>query len=142
MYKYDSPYTDFNGVERKEDFYFNLTEAEILQMEFGTSGGLADQLLAIMRKKDGVVIMKTFSELIDASYGVKSPDGRTFEKTPEALRDFKSTKAYSDLYKKLVTDSDYAIEFVNSIIPGEVSKEEIDKLKSELGLNDTLPVNA
>lgn len=110
-------YKDFEGVERKETFCFNLTEAEILKMEWATSGGLANKLQKIMDKKDGVEVMKTFDEIIDAAYGVKSDDGRLFTKTPEALAEFKATQAYSDLYKKLCTDAEAAIDFVNAIIP-------------------------
>lgn len=135
MYKREATYTDFNGVERKEDFYFNLTEAEILKMEWGEAGGLADQLLRILKKKDAVEIMKTFDKLIDASYGVKSADGRLFVKNPEVLAEFKATQAYSDLYKEICTDSEKAIKFVMGIIPVEVNKEDINKLIEETGLS-------
>lgn len=135
MYKREATYTDFNGVERKEDFYFNLTEAEILKMEWGEAGGLADQLLRILKKKDAVEIMKTFDKLIDASYGVKSADGRLFIKNPEVLAEFKATQAYSDLYKEICTDSEKAINFVREIIPIEIDKESINKLIEENGLN-------
>lgn len=110
-------YKDFEGVKRKETFCFNLTEAEILKMEWATSGGLANKLQKIMDKKDGVEVMRIFDEIIDAAYGVKSDDGRLFLKTPEALAEFKATQAYSDLYKKLCTDAEEAINFVNAIIP-------------------------
>lgn len=131
MYKREATYKDFNGVERKEDFYFNLTEAEILKMEWSESGGFADQLLRILKKKDGIEIMKTFDMIIDASYGVKSPDGRLFIKTPEALGEFKSTQAYSDFYKEICTDSEKAINFVMQIIPAEVDKDQIDSFIKE-----------
>ena len=141
MYKRETTYTDFNGVERKEDFYFNLTEAEILKMEWAEVGGLADHLLRIINKKDAVEIMKTFNMLIDASYGVKSADGRLFIKNPEVLAEFKSTQAYSDLYKEICTDSEKAIKFIRNIIPVEIGKEDLDKmieenLSSMRGLDD------
>lgn len=135
MYKREATYIDFNGIERKEDFFFNLTEAEILKMEWGEAGGLADQLLRILKKKDAVEIMKTFDKLIDASYGVKSGDGRLFVKNPEVLAEFKATQAYSDLYKEICTDSEKAIKFVMEIIPVEVNKEDVDKLIKENGLS-------
>lgn len=135
MFIRNATYIDFNGVERKEDFYFNLTEAEILKMEWGEAGGLADQLLRILKKKDAVEIMKTFDKLIDASYGVKSPDGRLFIKNPEVLAEFKATQAYSDLYKEICTDSEKAIKFVMEIIPVAVDEKEINKMMEENGLN-------
>lgn len=117
MLAQEMTYTDFEGVERKEIFRFNLTEAEILKMEWSTSGGFANKLQNILDKKDAVLIMRTFDEIIDTSYGIISPDGRLFVKTPEALSEFKSTQAYSDLYKKLCTDANAAINFINSVIP-------------------------
>lgn len=135
MFIRNATYIDFNGVERKEDFYFNLTEAEILKMEWGEAGGLADQLLRILKKKDAVEIMKTFDKLIDASYGVKSPDGRLFIKNPEVLAEFKATQAYSDLYKEICTDSEKAIKFVMEIIPVAVDEKELNKMMEENGLN-------
>lgn len=131
MVRRETIYTDFDGNERKETFYFNLTEAEILQMEFETSGGLANKLQSIMDKKDAVEVMKTFRWLIDVSYGVKSPDGRTFDKTPEALAEFKGTMAYSDLYKELCTNAELAANFVAQVIPQTIDKEEINKIVGE-----------
>lgn len=127
-------YKDFEGVERKETFCFNLTEAEILKMEWGTSGGLANKLQKIMDKKDGVEIMRTFDEIINAAYGVKSDDGRLFIKTPEVLAEFKATQAYSDLYKKLCTDAEAAINFVNAIIPE--AKDAPNEIDDETQLKD------
>ena len=44
MFKKPITWTDYDGKEITEDFYFNLTRAEVMEMELGTEGGL-EQLL-------------------------------------------------------------------------------------------------
>lgn len=117
MLKKTMTYTDYNGVERTEDFYFNLTKAEVAEMEMGTSGGLAEMISSIVAAKDGPAILKIFKDLVLKAYGKKTPDGRRFEKSEEISKEFSETEAYSDLYIELATDADAAAEFVNGIIP-------------------------
>lgn len=119
MYKWPHKYTDYSGNEREETFYFNLSKGELLDLEWRTPGGLENYMKHIMSMMDGQKLADTFKMLIDKSYGVKSPDGREFIKTPEVLRHFQFTEAYSDLYMLLATDSTAAAEFVNGIFPKE-----------------------
>ena len=37
-------YKDFDGNERSEDFYFNLTQSEILKLETSLNGGLTSYM--------------------------------------------------------------------------------------------------
>lgn len=117
-------YKDFNGVEREEKFFFNLTKAEITEMELSTSGGLAENIKQIVDAQDTPQIIKIFKELILKSYGEKSIDGKRFRKvdengTPLSLA-FSETEAYSNLFMELATDDVKAAEFVNGIIPSEL----------------------
>lgn len=117
MYKDTRTYIDFNGEERTEDFYFNLTEAEVTKMELSTKGGLDNYISKISQEKDTPKIIELFEELICAAYGVKSADGKHFIKNKEELEMFKSTQAYSDLYMELATNDKKASEFINGITP-------------------------
>ena len=119
MIKKTIRYVDFNGVERTEDFYFNLSKAEIIEMNLTTNGGLKELIDRIMNAKDQLEIVKMFKLLIEKSYGVKSPDGRKFMKSPEILADFEATQAYSDLYSELTTNPEKAAEFFNGMMPAE-----------------------
>lgn len=123
MIKKSITYTDFNGVERTEDFYFNLTKAEILEMEMGTTGGLAEMITNIVAAQDQPAIIKIFKDLVLRSYGKKSPDGRRFMKSDEIRDDFAQTEAYSQLFMELATDADAAAKFVNGIVPADVAKQ-------------------
>lgn len=117
MYKKTITYEDYNNVTRTEDFYFNLTQAELAEMEFGTSGGLAYMLTQISKSMDQPSIIAMFKKIILAAYGVKSPDGKYFRKTEEIRNDFMSTEAYSILFMELASDSDSASEFINGVTP-------------------------
>lgn len=117
MLKQTLTYTDYDENERTEDFYFNLSKAEIAEMELTTEGGLEKMLKKIIATMDIPKIMEIFKELILKSYGEKSPDGKRFIKSRELSEAFSQTEAYSDLFVKLATDPDAAIAFVNGIIP-------------------------
>lgn len=132
MYTIPIKYTDYNGNERSENFMFNLSKAEIVEMELSTQGGFAERIQHIIDAQDTPTLVKIFKDLILKSYGVKSADGRRFEKSEELSREFSQTEAYSDLYMKLATDADAASEFVNNIVPAEV-REQIKESESVSG---------
>ena len=110
-------YTDFNGVEREEEFMFNLTEAEITEMELTTEGGLSDSIKKIISAQNTPQIIETFKMLLLKSYGEKSADGRRFVKSEELSKEFTQTNAYSQLFMKLATDDKTTVAFINGIIP-------------------------
>ena len=120
MYVKEMEYTDFNGVTRKEKFYFNLTKAEILDMELGKAGGLTEYIRKIIEAQDTPTIMALFKSLLLSSYGVKSDDGRRFIKNDEVREDFEQTQAFSDLYMELALNDEEASRFVNAIIPADM----------------------
>jgi hypothetical protein len=121
MLKKPITYTDYNGVERTEDFYFNLTKAEVMEIELSTSGGLTEMISRIVAAQDAPAIIKIFKELVLKAYGEKSPDGKYFlkeDKDGRPLADaFKQTEAYSQLFMELATDAEAAAAFCNGIIP-------------------------
>lgn len=123
MLKKTMTYTDYDGNSRTETFYFNLTRAEVARMELSTSGGMSEMIDRIIEAQDRPSLITVFEELIQKSYGVKTPDGRGFTKKKEDLDNFMSTEAYSDLYMELVTDAKKAAEFFNGIMPKDVDKK-------------------
>lgn len=123
MLKETITYPDYNEVERTEDFYFNLTEAEIMEMELGTAGGLAEMIQRIVASNDTPAILKIFKELVLKAYGVKSADGKRFIKNDEIRDEFVQTNAYSQLFVKLATDADAAAKFVNGIMPAKLVEQ-------------------
>lgn len=137
MLKKNIKYTDYNGVERTEDFYFNLTKAELMEMEMGTNGGLAESIQKIINTQDAPAIIQIFKDIILKAYGEKSADGKRFIKisdngTPVSIG-FSQTEAYSQLFMELATDADEAAKFIKGIIPNDIniSDEEIKKLQEQ-----------
>lgn len=117
MLKKTMTYTDYNGVERTEDFYFNLTKAEIMELEMSTSGGFCEMINEIIAAQDAPAIMKAFKDIILKSYGEKSPDGKRFVKSEELSTAFSQTEAYSMLFMELANDAEALSNFIDAIIP-------------------------
>ena len=118
-------YTDYNGVEREETFLFNLTKAELMEMELGTTGGLTEMIQKIIETKDAPSIIKIFKDIILKAYGEKSLDGKRFIKINDAgiplSNAFSQTEAYSQLFMELATDSKAAAAFINGIVPSDIN---------------------
>ena len=125
MLKKTFVYTDYNGVERTEDHYFNLNKAEVMEIEMSTKGGLAETIKRVIAAQDAPAIIIIFKDLIRKSYGVKSADGKRFIKSAELWEEFEQTEAYSMLFMELATDADKAAEFINGIIPADLNQQAI-----------------
>ena len=122
MLKKSISYTDYNDVDRTEDFYFNLSKAELMTLEMGTVGGFAEMCEKITMSNDIPSIIEVFKQIIYKSYGEKSADGKRFIKNKELSDAFTQTEAYSNLFMELATDADAASEFINGIIPKNLDK--------------------
>nr|DAV94815.1 MAG TPA: hypothetical protein [Caudoviricetes sp.] len=126
---------DFGGTERTEDYYFNLTKAEIMEMQLCTDGGFVETVKKIVEAKNQLELTHLFKKIICASYGVLSPDGRKFVKNQQVLDDFMATQAYSDLYIELLSgDGKAAEDFVNGILPKDLTNEAAKAPVSQPGL--------
>lgn len=127
MYIREIEYTDYNGDTRKKNFYFNLTSAELIEMELSADGGFDKYIERIANAQKTPEIVKVFKELITKSYGEKSDDGESFIKIdPKTGRPFseafEQTAAYSVLFTQLITDADAAAEFINQVIPADAAE--------------------
>lgn len=134
MFKDTVTYVDFDGNERKEDLYFNLTKAEVIAMENSVLGGLSKRLEKIVNSLDNVQIMDSFIDLIKSSYGVKSEDGKRFIKSPKLTEEFMQTGAYDEFFMKLISDEEFAGKFIQGIAPANLSDMDIEKAKKDLGM--------
>lgn len=123
MYKITKTYKDYDGNERTEDFYFNLTKAEILETQLSINGGLEKMVQKIINTQDSAAMIKLFKDLVLLAYGEKSEDGRRFIKSKEVKDNFSETEAYSEIFVELATDDKAAAAFMNGIIPQEYRDE-------------------
>ena len=133
MLKKPITYTDYNGKVITENFHFNLSTAELIKLEMSTmtlsedmastTGGLQEHIQAVIDSRSGKRIVEMFDMFVDASFGVRSEDGRKFVKNDEVLQDFKATPAYDVVFMELVTDADAGARFINGIMPAEALAE-------------------
>lgn len=124
MLKKRIKYTDYDGNEREEDFYFNLSKAELIELELTTEGGLEQMIQKITDTRDMPKLIELFKRLILMSYGEKSENGKRFIKSKELSDAFAQTEAYSELFMELATDDKAASEFVNGIVPQGLSEDD------------------
>lgn len=122
MYKKTITYTDYNGNERTEDFYFNLTEADVAKMELRVKGGFVEYVNRIIANQDQASLIDTWENIIKSSFGVKTPDGRSFMRDETALAEFMATEAYSKMFMEFLRDADAAGQFINGIVPNKDKK--------------------
>lgn len=122
MIKETITYVDYNGTERTEDFYFNQTKTELLRMEQDKNGAFSTVLEKFIKAKDQADLFDAIEKFIYKSYGVKSEDGRTFEKDEKLSKAFFQSPAYEVLFDKLNADAEYAYKFIMGIVPAELSK--------------------
>lgn len=131
MYKKKITYTDFNGNERTEDFYFNLSRSEMIMLESTTPGGYAAMLQRIIDSKDNTSLMHEFTNLIKMSYGVKSEDGKHFIKNNEVVEDFMNSAAFDQMFTEFFTTENAASDFANGIIPQNIDRQKFSIASSK-----------
>ena len=119
MHKETISYVDYNGNERIETAYFNLSEAELTDWNISEDGGLAAVMQRIIDSKNGAEIMRMFKKILRKSYGVKSDDGKRLIKSKKLFKEFSETEAYNILFMKLCTDAKAAADFIESTIPSQ-----------------------
>ena len=130
MYKKTINYTDFDGNQRSEVFYFNLTKAEMVKMEL-RANGMQEMLKRITEAEDAYRVAEVVEDIICRSYGEKSLDGKRFVKSQEITDSFKASEAYSELFMELMRDSNAASDFVNGIMPAELREAAAQQLAQE-----------
>ena len=135
MLKKTIKYTDYNGKEREEDFYFGVNKAELTEMEYSEEGGFDKYLTKILKEENAKEIMNTVKRFILKSYGEKSEDGKRFVKSEELSLGFAQTEAYSELFIEICSNPDKATEFILGILPDSIREEikkEIEKTSNKI----------
>ena len=136
MLKKTITYTDYDGMERTEDFWFNLSKTELTKLDAELPGGVLGVLRKIIDKKDRKALVDFIETLILRSYGEKTLDGKRFVKTPNMAEEFMQTPAYDELFMSILSDTDSQTSFINGVIPQSMAKEieQTDKKQVENAL--------
>lgn len=141
MLKKTIKYTNWDGVEVEEDFYFNLTKTELIKMQIDEQESLSDKLLKIIKSKNTIEIIKIFESIVLKAYGEKSPDGRRFIKVNDngvsLAKQFIETPAYDALYFEMITEPEKFAALVNALIPADLA-EQVKKMQESGQIPDEL----
>lgn len=123
MIKKTVQYVDFNGDSQTEDVYFNLSKAEITEMELSQQGGLlTEHIKKITEAKDNKELITLFKDILVKSIGRRSEDGKRFIKNDAIREEFMSSEAYSTIFMELAFNDEAATEFMNGVMPGDLVK--------------------
>lgn len=126
MYVKPITYTDYDGVQHTEKFYFNISKAELIEMDASETGGLTKRLQEIVDANETADIFKRVKSIILKAYGRKSPDGKRFIKSLEMSQEFEQTEAYSELIMEFMQNPKSFEEFMRHTLP-KVDAEETTK---------------
>ena len=116
MLKKTINYVDFDGNKREEDHYFHLSKTELREMELSESGGMSEKMNRIIKAQNVPELYAVFKSIILAAYGIKSPDGKRFEKSERITKEFTQTNAYDVLMDEICTNADAAANFMNKLV--------------------------
>lgn len=136
MLKRSITYTNFNDEQVTEEHYFNVTKAELVEMEMSTKEGLQSWLNEILKSEDREKIFAEFKKIIMSAYGERSADGRSFIKTPEIQEAFSHTGAFHQLLFEIATEADKAADFILGTLPKDLAAQ----TKGTMGRDQDKPV--
>ena len=141
MYVKKIKYTDYDGNEREEKFYFHLNKAELLKLQYSINGGYQSYIKRLMETQNEAEIMDIFTNFVNLTYGVKSNDGKTFIKNEQVLNEFVQSEAYSEFFTELMASQKAQLEFIKGIMPDALLadvKRELEAHKGELDIDEDL----
>lgn len=145
MLKKTIQFQDWNGVTLEEDFYFHLSKNELVEMVAAENGDLVSRIKDIVSRGDGSEILSTFRMIILKSYGIRSADGRRFQKSDLISEEFTQTDAFDRLYMELCTDANASAEFIRGILPVDIedmpSIENVVDIHSAIGVSHEVDVD-
>jgi hypothetical protein len=127
MLKKPIKYKDFDEQDVEEEFYFNISEAEVIELEHEHKGGMSGWLEELVKIEDNRQMFAELKKIILLSYGEKSPDGKQFLKKDSEGRplsaQFEQSAAYNALMFEIFSDEGNAAAFLTGVFPERVRKE-------------------
>ena len=117
MLKKKITYTDYNGMERTDNFYFNMTEREIVMLlaRLGVED-LKEYANKLAESGDLKSMFSFVDDIILSSVGAKSEDGKRFVKTQKIRDDFEQSEAYNVMFMDFLQNPSSASSFASAIV--------------------------
>jgi hypothetical protein len=123
MFKHNIKYTDFNGTERDEDFYFHLSLPEVARIEARVGTSIKHHTENLISQGNNKDLLDFLEETILTSYGKKSNDGKSFMKSPELRREFEYSQAYANMFEQMLLDKEWAAKFGEGVADNGKAKK-------------------
>lgn len=120
MLKKSITYEDYNEETQTEDFYFNFTKLELIELEVKFEGGLEGHLKKIMETENGKDAYYLFKDIVLAAYGTKSEDGKRFIKSDKLREEFESSPALSELIISFLENPKEGARFLEDCLPAKL----------------------
>lgn len=122
MLKKSITYTDFDGNEVTDTFYFNLTKSEVVELEASQQGGIEAFVKRVSAAQDNKTLLAEFKRIVLLAYGEKSPDGKRFIKNDELREEFSQTAAFDELFIDLISVEGSAVNFFKGLLPKDLTE--------------------
>lgn len=118
-------YTDFDDNEVTETFEFNLTKAELTELNFLEDGSDLATVLGAMADGSTNVrqVLEILKDILTKAVGKKSDDGKLFEKNDRIRAELFATNAYSELLYELIDSPQKAADFMTGLLPKDIRSE-------------------
>ena len=120
MFSKEFEYTGYDGKPKKDTYWFNLSEAELYEIDLSSIRGFTGEMNKLLKEERTKEIVDAFKNIILGAVGTVSADGRKFLKSEEIREDFYRSKAYSQLFVELVSSGAKLAEFLKGAIPEEI----------------------
>lgn len=125
-------YVDAVGNSVEEELRFNLTKAEITEMQYSVKGGLSAMIEQLSVTDDAAVVVRIVKDIILMAYGEKYTDSKgitRFLKNQDIRDAFMATEAYSVLFMKFMNDTDALNNFIVAVMPEDMRAKVAEEKK-------------
>lgn len=140
MFSRDFEYTGYDGQPKKDTYWFNLTEAELYEIDLSSIRGFTGEMTKLLKEERTKEIVDAFKSIILGAVGSVSADGRKFIKNEEIKEDFYRSKAYSQLFVELVSSGEKLAEFLRAAIPEEIRQKMEEKEQENVKAESTAKI--
>ena len=150
MLKKTINFKDLDGNPTSKDYYFDLDKEEVIFLQLGREGGLAEYWTHMVNERDAYNMLLEFKRLIEFSYGERQADNVTFLKedpiTGEKLgKRFLQTTAYKALFLELFDQDNNetdVLSFLKGILPAEMVEKMPEKVELPEGYEAAFQASA
>ncbi len=118
------PYKDYDGEMRSSIWCFDISQPELVELEVEFDAGFEGMIQKIIDTRNRKELVAIFKRMVVMGVGEQFQDGSIlrFRKTDDIRAKFMESMAYNVLFMELATDEEKAAEFINSVLPEEVTK--------------------